>query len=247
MSKMFGNLFGSKPTVTTGPTQFEQLPEFARNAFESAVTEGTNLAKDTSLFAPAPFTPEYQSALSALQAGLPQVGGQEIEQSMGYFQNPYEEQVVQNSIADIIRGGQSAYSDILSGASRMGAFGGQREALLGSELQRNLLDQIARTSAQTRASGFADASNRALQLIGANRDLQQQSLSNLLQAGGAYQQQAQGMQSAPLEAINYRLGLAQGVPSQGGASNVIQDQGLFGRVAGPLGGLLFGIGGMRNG
>lgn len=79
------------------------------------------------------------------------------------FMSPFEEAAVQQALADIGRQGQLAQQQVRGQAVQAGAFGGSRQAVAEQELQRNILEQQARTAAQLRAAGFESAANRALQ------------------------------------------------------------------------------------
>ena len=79
------------------------------------------------------------------------------------FMSPFEDAAVQQSLADIGRQGQLAQQQVRGQAVSAGAFGGSRQAVAEQELQRNILEQQARTAAQMRAGGFESAANRALQ------------------------------------------------------------------------------------
>jgi hypothetical protein len=79
------------------------------------------------------------------------------------FMSPFEEAAVQQALADIGRQGQLAQQEVRGQAVRAGAFGGSRQAVAEQELQRNILEQQARTAAQLRAAGFESAANRAMQ------------------------------------------------------------------------------------
>jgi hypothetical protein len=79
------------------------------------------------------------------------------------FMNPYEAQVVQQTMQDLQR-----QSDILSQqqdaqAIARGAYGGSRATLQDLERERNLLDAQARAAGQLRQSGFGQAAQLAQQ------------------------------------------------------------------------------------
>lgn len=89
------------------------------------------------------------------------------------FMSPFEDAAVQQSMADIARQGQLAQQQVRGQAVQAGAFGGSRQAVAEQELQRNILEQQARTAAQMRAGGFESAANRALQAAQATGQLGQ--------------------------------------------------------------------------
>jgi len=85
------------------------------------------------------------------------------------FMNPFEQQVIDQSMADIARAGEIQRQGIGARAAGAGAFGGSRQAIAESELGRNVLDRQARVASQLRQGGFRDAltaSQKAAQLMG---------------------------------------------------------------------------------
>ena len=82
------------------------------------------------------------------------------------YTNPYETQVVQNTLGDLDRQRQIEANQLAAQATARGAFGGSRDALMQSELSRNYGQQAANTSAQLRQAGFQNAQQMAGQDIG---------------------------------------------------------------------------------
>ena len=82
------------------------------------------------------------------------------------YMNPYESQVVGQSLQDLERARQMQANQLGAQASQAGAFGGSRQAIMESELGRNYLDQAARTASQLRLGGFQNAQQMAGQDIG---------------------------------------------------------------------------------
>jgi hypothetical protein len=93
-------------------------------------------------------------------AGIEQLVSPESAYS---FMNPFETAAIQQTMGDIDRQGQLARQNIAARAVGQGAFGGSRQAVAEQELQRNVLEQQARTAAQMRAAGFESAAQRAAQ------------------------------------------------------------------------------------
>ena len=81
--------------------------------------------------------------------------------SISRFQNPFENQAVQQALADIRREGDIAANQQAAAAAQTGAFGGSRDILQRSELDRNVLEQQGRTAAQMRQAGFQNAAQQA--------------------------------------------------------------------------------------
>ena len=105
-----------------------------------------------------------QQALAAAQPGV-QAAMQQFQDPTAYrqYMDPYLEDVVAQSMADIGRQGQIQAQNIAGQAVQSGAFGGSREAIAQQELNRNLMDQMARTGSQLRSQGFQQAVDAARQ------------------------------------------------------------------------------------
>jgi hypothetical protein len=105
------------------------------------------------------------------------------------YMNPYESQVVDQSLQDLERARQMQANQLGAQASQAGAFGGSRQAIMESELGRNYLDQAARTASGLRQAGFQNAQQLAGQDIGfglqgsQNRQAAANTLGNLSNIG----------------------------------------------------------------
>lgn len=112
-----------------------------------------------------------QQAFNPLMASIMsagQIGGQTAANLLNpyaaqAYMNPYEQQVIDQTMADIGRQGRIAQQGVAAQAVGAGAFGGSRGAVAQQELQRNVLDQQARTAAQMRASGYQQAQQQQMQ------------------------------------------------------------------------------------
>jgi hypothetical protein len=159
---------------------------------------------------PGQIAPGQQALGQAANIGLGAAGagiaGLAPGAAMAYM-NPFEQAVVQQTMADIARQGQIAGQGLRAGAVSQGAFGGSRQAVAEQELQRNVLEQQARSAAQLRAGGFEQAAQRAQQAaqttgqlgmagaqLAGNLGLQSSQLGlSGIQAGLGAQQQAAGL------------------------------------------------------
>jgi hypothetical protein len=103
--------------------------------------------------------PQVQQAQQALYGAT----GQFSPSGIGAFMNPYEQSVIDQTMADIGRQGQIAQQGLQAQAVGKGAFGGSRQAVAQQELQRNVLEQQARSAGQLRQAGFESAGQRAQQ------------------------------------------------------------------------------------
>lgn len=95
-----------------------------------------------------PYT--YQKAAADTVAGI------------GAF-NPYIEQVVNQSMRDIDRARNIQQQQLAGQQVMAGAFGGSRGAIAQQELNRNALEQMARTSGQLYSQGYDQAMARRAQ------------------------------------------------------------------------------------
>ena len=126
---------------------------------------------------------------------------------MSQYMNPYENQVVQNTMGDLDRQRQIEANQLGAQASARGAFGGSRDALMQSELSRNYGQQMANTSAQMRQAGYQNAQQMAGQDIAtglAGSQNRQNAATNLGQLanlgfGQGMALQQQSMQQGALE------------------------------------------------
>lgn len=169
-----------------------------------------------------PMSVQAPTPYSAAMAQAPQQGlrpdmvqaGQIATTDLSQYMNPYENQVVGQSLQDLERARQMQANQLAAQATSAGAFGGSRQALMESELGRNYMDQAARTAGQLRQAGFQNAQ----QLAG-------QDIATRMQAGLANQ-------AAGLTAGQFNLGqqmqaqlanqTAQNAASQFGAGQSLQ-------------------------
>jgi len=131
-----------------------------------------------------------------------------LQANIGAYQSPYQQQVIDQTMADIQRESDIAQQLAQSRAIKAGAFGGSRSALLETEATRPYIEQKARTSAALRQAGFEQAQRAA------ESDIERQMRDRAFQAG--IQQQLLGEQ--------YRsLGLLGGI---GGQQQLLQQRAL---------------------
>ena len=244
-----GRLFGRQERALEDA--FSYLPG-AKSAVEEGMgfqREGSALVKDAGRFS--------DKAERMIGIGADTVAGglgalQRSEQSaMGAtgmydpsmaqsFYNPYEDQVVQQTLQDINR--QSAQADIglRDQAVSAGAFGGSRGRISQEELARQTGRGAAEAVSGIRSAGFGQAQNQAQQAFEQQRGAQQGLAS--LQAGLGGQQASIGGQQAGLGGQMAGLGQQQvqrGQAIGGFGSNIMQG----GQQLGGLGQLSAGLSG----
>ena len=79
------------------------------------------------------------------------------------YMNPFEDQVVDQAMADIDRGSLLQRQQLGAQAAATGAFGGSRQSIAEQELNRDLNEQKARLAGQLRMGGFESSQQRAEQ------------------------------------------------------------------------------------
>jgi len=142
-----------------------------------------------------------------------------LSQDIGAYQSPYQQQVIDQSMADIQRQADLSRGQSQSRAIGAGAFGGSRSALLESESQRPFIEQMARTSAGLRQAGFENAQQAA------QADLARQQQLGVFSAG---QEQQRALEQA-------RLGQQVGLAGYEGDLQRAVEQARLGQQAGLAG------------
>ena len=158
--------------------------------------------------------------------------GQLASTSMTPYMNPYTTDVIKATEADILRGGQMGLNELGAQAQAAKAFGGSRHGVATGEMGRNIVQQLAQSSAGLRQAGFqqaqqaaqsdiqskmqADLANQQMGLAGAQHRLgAAQQLGNIANLGFGMGQtvqqnlasqgaQQQAMQQALIEAAKQR-------------------------------------------
>ena len=164
-----------------------------------------------------------------------------LSQDIGAYQNPYQQQVIDQSMADIQRQADLARGQSQSRAIGAGAFGGSRSALLEGESQRPFVEQMARTSAGLRQSGFEQAQAAAQSDLARQQQLgmfgsEQEQQRALQQAQFGQQAGLTGFEAQQQRALEQaRLGQQAGLAGQDIAAQRNLQQGQFQQQAGLTG------------
>ena len=150
------------------------------------------------------FQPFLQQGSQAVQQGIMGAQGADYTPtSYQDFMDPYMEDVIARTQQDIADKGSQQQNQAQASAVGSGAFGGSRQAVLQGQIAADTMDQQARTGAQLRSQGFAQAQSAAQQA--AAQQLRQAQLSGQLgvsQAGLGQLGQQMGVQD-----INTLLGI----------------------------------------
>ena len=242
----------SEQTVVQRQAPF--LEDYARKLLESAYQK-SGTAIDIPDIQIAGFTDDQKAAIDKTREGIgafepfissadrtitDAIGRPSIDQTfsaegIAQFFNPYTSQVVDTTLADIARQGQIAQNRLAGQGVGQGAFGGSRAAIAQGGLQRDVLEQQAKSAGQLRAAGFesalqqarnlADAQIRERSLLGGlKQQLQQQDVANLLGIGSLQQGQAQALLDAqrqtdlqqayePFQRLGFFSDILRGVPT----------------------------------
>lgn len=97
------------------------------------------------------------------------------------FMNPYENQVVQQTMQDIGSQGAQQQAQARANAVSSGAFGGARSGIMESELAKNILREQGRAAGNIRAQGYESARGAAQKAF---EDTQQRRLASSQGIGG---------------------------------------------------------------
>jgi len=171
------------------------------------------------------------------------------------YQNPYTEQVIDNTLSDLDRARKIQLQSDQDAAIGQGAFGGSRSAILESETNRNFADRAADIASRLNLQGFDRATNLAN--LDINRGLQSELYrSNILGNQLADQYKSLGLLTGygdrdqalnqagldfnfneflradndPYRKINMLTGITSGMPT-GTTTTSSNNRGLLGRLS----------------
>jgi len=200
---------GGKQTTTQTQTVDPEFKSRALDVYSRAQTVADRPYEAYTGNMVAGFTPQQQQAFAqfgqaatAAQPAIAQaqeltrrVGAyqpQTVAQAMEGYQNPYTQQVIDTTLADIERSRQVAQNQGAAGAVAARAFGGSRQGVAEAETNRAAFDQAGRTAAQLRSAGFETAAGLGARDIAAAQQAEAQRLAAAGQLGqlGAAQQAA---------------------------------------------------------
>lgn len=131
--------------------------------------------------------------------------GSLLDVDLGAYMNPYTQNVIDTSLADLSRQGQMVQGQNAASAAKAGAFGGSRHGVVEAETNRALLDASARTASGLRQDAFNTAAGLA------TGDLQRAMQAAMANQGAgltAAQMQLMGAQGlGQLGALRQNMGL----------------------------------------
>jgi hypothetical protein len=238
----FGGGGGGAPAPQTSTVNQSNLPEYARPYFEDIMARGQTASQVE--YQPytgqrvADFNPMQQQAFQGVAglgpsplnapaagftgaAGIGGLGaGQQYQQmatspgAMQAYMSPYMQNVVDFQKSQAIQDYGRQLPGQQAAATRAGAFGGSRQAIVESEAQRNLQNQLAGIQATGTQSAFDQA--RQAQQFGSQLGLQGLGLAGQMgQQFGQLGQTAFGQQAAAAQAQQQAGAIQQAQTQQG--------------------------------
>jgi len=121
---------------------------------------------------------QAQVPITAAQQAIAGTGQLFAPTDLSAYTNPFQQQVIDTTIAEINRQGDLARNKLAAQGVAAGAFGGSRFGVQSAELDRNLADSRARALAQLNAQNYSQAL-QAAQSAFENQQRRQQNQSQL--------------------------------------------------------------------
>lgn len=129
------------------------------NYLDQLAGAGAAQAKATMMSAPDKGLYDYDAALAQ---GQSYNAAQLADKNINDYMNPYTQNVIDNTMADLGRARDDAMNASGVAATRGGAFGGDRHAIMESQNNADYMRQAANTSAQLRNQGYQSAQAAAM-------------------------------------------------------------------------------------
>jgi hypothetical protein len=158
------------------------------------------------------------------------------------FMNPYQQQVIDESIRQINRQGDMSRQNLQAQATRAGAFGGSREGVQRAELERALAEQKNAAIVGGLSQGYNQAASQAQQAFEQQQARQLAQAQGLQGAAGLQGQFGQTQQQQALQQAQALQGIG-GLYGQQSLQQAQLGQGAAG-LQGSLSGQLAGLSGM---
>ena len=151
----------------------------------------------------------YQWQEAAGESMLNSAGSYDPSINAAQFFNPYEDQVVRQTLRDIGEQGELQKMQGRAGAVGSGAFGGARSGIMETELSKNILREQARAAGGLRQQGYESARNAGQQAFENTQQRRMAVGQGLGQLGLQYGQLNQAD-------VNQMMGIGQGLGSLAG-------------------------------
>jgi len=180
------------------------------------------------------FQPYIQQGAGAYGQGLGAVGqgvqagyygAQGYDPGMGKsFYNPYEEDVVQQSLADVYKNFATQDVGARAGAVGQGAYGGGRGRLMAEERYGQLGRGMAETAGGLRHQGYTSAQQQAQQAFQDQQQRMQQAGQMGIQGAGMYGQLGSGLAGLGQTGQSMLMNQINMMESLGGTARGIADK-----------------------
>lgn len=191
---------------TTTQTQTTEINPYAMQVYRQNLDLARSTAAGLGPQQFAGFDPRYEAGEAALyDISMKPFGAADI----AAFQNPYEEQVVQQSLQDIERSRQMQALQDANKATAAKAFGGSRYGVQSALTNEAALREAARTASGLRSAGYGQAA----QLAQAAREMNMRGFQNAMNLGLTRQQLAQLQLDAQRNLPLQRLAIEQAAMS----------------------------------
>lgn len=202
---------GGKPQ-----TQTNTIDPAARNAYLNNLSLARETAGGLGVQQFAGFDPRYEAGEAALyEASMNPFGAEDI----AAFQNPYEDQVVQQSLQDIEQSRQMAALRDAQQATAAKAFGGSRAGVQSALTNEAALREASRTASGLRSAGYGQAA----QLAAGARDINMRGYQNAMNLGLTRQQfsqqQLDAIRNLPLQRLAIQQSAMSAQPANLGSTS----------------------------
>jgi hypothetical protein len=225
---------GGKPQ-----TQTNTINPYAMQAYQQNLDLARSTAQGLGPQQFAGFDPRYEAGEKALyEASMKPFGAEDI----AAFQNPYENQVVQQSLQDIEQSRQMQALQDANRATAAKAFGGSRYGVQSALTNEAAIKEAARTAGQLRSAGFGQSA----QLAAAARQMNMQGYQNAMNLGLTRQQfsqqQLDAIRNLPLQRLAIEQSAMSAQPANLGStsSQPTSKNVLAGALGGAAAGAQFG-------
>lgn len=225
---------GGKPQTQTQTTT---INPYAMQAYQQNLENARATAAGLGPQQFAGFDPRYEAGEKALyELSMNPFGAEDI----AAFQNPYEDQVVQQSLQDIERSRQMQSLQDANRATAAKAFGGSRYGVQSALTNEAALQEAARTAGQLRSAGYGQAAELAKQA----RQLNMQGYQNAMNLGLTRQQFAQlgldAQRNLPLQRLAIEQSAMSAQPANLGSTSTSSQPTSKNVLTGALGGAAAG-------
>ena len=148
--------------------------------------------------------------------------GQLASTSMTPYMNPYTTDVIKANETDILRGANMGFDMLGAQATAANAFGGSRHGTAMGEMGRDVVSQLAKSSADLRQQGYTQAGQAAQSDISNRMNADQFNVNSGLQ--GSQQRLSSANQLGALSNLGFGMGqtLNQNLTAQGSQQQAMQ-------------------------